>query len=174
IIGHSFTMDLHWSSPSAFVPIVTAMFARENPKVEFRQFEGGGLTSTRAYKRFYEDAVAWKPDVVLLVLANRTDEDIENFARLGKGLTAAGARVYSFDDLHDPDAADQGRLQKEWATGRASGIAIVEVSRLIEAAPDHARFVCLDGIHRTEPWHRLMAKEWLKLLVGARGPALEN
>ena len=27
IIGHSFTMDLHWASPSAFVPIVTAMFA---------------------------------------------------------------------------------------------------------------------------------------------------
>ena len=33
VIGHSFTMDLHWSSPSAFVPIVTAMFARENPGV---------------------------------------------------------------------------------------------------------------------------------------------
>src|SRR5262249_26219322 len=50
VIGHSFTMDLHWSSPSAFVPIVTAIFARENPKVEFRQFQGGGLTSSRAYK----------------------------------------------------------------------------------------------------------------------------
>jgi hypothetical protein len=48
------------------------------------------------------------------------------------------------------------------------------VSRLLSAAPDRARFVCLDGIHMTEPWHRLMAKEWLKLLVGARGPALEN
>ena len=32
--------------------------------------------------------------------------------------------------------------------------------------------VCLDGIHMTEPYHRLMAKEWLKLLAGARGPAL--
>jgi hypothetical protein len=48
IIGHSYTMDLHWSSPSAFVPIVTAMFAQENPKIEFRQFQAGGLTSTRA------------------------------------------------------------------------------------------------------------------------------
>jgi hypothetical protein len=25
----------------------------------------------------------------------------------------------------------------------------------------------------TEPWHRLMAREWLKLLVGARGPAAQ-
>jgi hypothetical protein len=174
VIGHSFTMDLHWSSPSAFVPIVTAMFARENPKVEFRQFQGGGLTATRAYNRFFRDVLAWKPDRVLLVVLNRTDEDLENFARLGKALSGAGARVYSFDDLHDPDAADPARLAKEWATGRASGITIVEVSRLLSAAPDRARFVCLDGIHMTEPWHRLMAKEWLKLLAGARGPALEN
>ena len=42
VIGHSFTMDLHWASPSAFVPIVTAMFARENPGVQFRQFQGEG------------------------------------------------------------------------------------------------------------------------------------
>ena len=103
-----------------------------------------------------------------------TDEDLENFARFGKALSGAGARVYSFDDLHDPDAADPARLAKEWATGRASGITIVEVSRLLSDAPDRARFVCLDGIHMTEPWHRLMAKEWLKLLVGARAPALEN
>ncbi len=174
VIGHSFTMDLHWSSPSAFVPIVTAMFARENPKVEFRQFQGGGLTSSRAYDRFYKDAVAWKPDTVLLVVLNRTDADLDDFARLGKGLAAAGARVFSFDDLHDPDAANQARLEKEWAVGRASGITIVEVSALIAAAPDRARFTCLDGIHMTEPWHRLMAKQWLRLLVGARGPELER
>ena len=26
----------------------------------------------------------------------------------------------------------------------------------------------IDGIHMTEPYHRLMAKEWLKYLAGAR------
>ena len=31
VVGHSFTMQLHWSTPGAFVPVVTAMFARENP-----------------------------------------------------------------------------------------------------------------------------------------------
>lgn len=48
VIGHSFTMGLHWSSPSSFVPIVIEVFRRENPKVEFKQFAGGGLTATRA------------------------------------------------------------------------------------------------------------------------------
>jgi hypothetical protein len=30
----------------------------------------------------------------------------------------------------------------------------------------------MDGVHMTEPYHRLMAKEWLKLLAGVRGPKL--
>ena len=53
---------------------------------------------------------------------------------------------------------------------RASGITVVEVAALLAAAPDRDRFTSLDGIHMTEPYHRLMAKEWLKLLAGARGP----
>jgi photosystem II stability/assembly factor-like uncharacterized protein len=174
VLGHSFTMDLHWSSPSAFVPIVAAMFARENPKVEFRLFQGGGLTSTRAYNRFFEGAAASKPDVALLVVLNRTDEDLASFARLGRGLTAAGARVFAFDDVHDPDTSDPARLQKEWETGRQAGITIVEIGALLARAPDRSRFAALDGIHMTEPYHRLMAKEWLRLLVGARGAALEK
>jgi hypothetical protein len=169
VIGHSFTMDLHWSSPSSFVPIVTAMFAAVNPKVEFRQFQGGGLTSTRAYRNFFADAVAWKPDVVLMVVLNRTDEDLANFRKLGEGLKAAGARVLVFDDVHDPDAADPDKLRKEAATAREAGMTVIEVSRVLTASPDRGRFFCLDRIHMTEPYHRLMAKEWLKVLVGAQG-----
>ena len=172
VIGHSFTMGLHWASPSAFVPIVTALVARENPGVEIRQFEGGGLTSTRAYDRFFKDVVAWKPDVVLLVVMNRTDADLEKLALLGQGLTAAGAKVYAFDDVHDPDTADPARLRMEHEVEARSGITVVEVAELLAAAPDRESFTSLDGIHMTEPYHRLMAKEWLKLLAGARGPRL--
>lgn len=172
VIGHSFTMDLHWSSPSSFVPTVTAMFATENPKVEFRQFQGGGLTSSRAYKNFFTDAVAWKPDVVLLVVINRTEADLADFKRLGEGLKAAGARVLVFDDVHDPDSSDPAKLLKEAAAARESGMTVIEVSQILSASPERARFFCLDHIHMTEPYHRLMAKEWLKVLVGARPAAL--
>jgi hypothetical protein len=167
-------MGLHWASPSAFVPIVTALVGRENPGVQFRQFQGGGLTSTRAYDRFFKDAVAWKPEVVLLVVMNRTDEDLAKLALLGQGLTAAGAKVYAFDDVHDPDTADPERLRREHEVEARSGITMVEVAPLLASAPDRDRFMSLDGIHMTEPYHRLMAKEWLKLLVGARGPRLER
>lgn len=167
VIGHSFTMDLHWASPSAFVPIVTAMFARENQNVQFRQFQGGGLTSSRAMKNFYQEALAWRPDMVLLVLANRTDQDLADLRTMGMGFKAAGARVLMFDDIHDPSFADPKVLGKEADAARQAGIEIVKVSLILAASPDRRRFLCLDHIHMTEPYHRLMAKEWLKIIVGA-------
>jgi hypothetical protein len=58
---------------------------------------------------------------VLLVLANRNQEDFTDLRTMGQGFKAAGARVIMFDT-------------------------------------DRARFICLDHIHMTEPYHRLMAK----------------
>ena len=47
VVGHSFTMGLHWSSPSSFVPIVIDVFRRENPRVQFKQFAASGLATSR-------------------------------------------------------------------------------------------------------------------------------
>ena len=140
VIGHSFTMQLHWSTPGSFVPVVTAIFARENPEVEFRQFQGGGLTSTRAVNRFYADVVAWKPQQVLLVVINRTDEDLESFRRLGRGLAAAGAKVLTFDDVHDPKGTVNGLRDRELAVARETGMTVIEVSPLLAKAPERERF----------------------------------
>jgi hypothetical protein len=122
--------------------------------------------------RFYADVVAWKPQQVLLVVINRTDEDIESFRRLGRGLAEAGAKVLTFDDVHDPQGTANGLRDRELAVARETGMTVIDVSPLLAAAPDRGSFLCLDGIHMTEPYHRLMAKQWLAFLVGARGPAL--
>ena len=165
IIGHSYTMDLHWASPSAFVPIVTAMFARENQGVQFRQFQAGGLTSTRAYKNFYRDALEWKPAIVLFVVANRTDEDRADLKKMTDGFHAAGARVLMFDSLLDPDDLNPERLKTNLATAHEAGIQIIPVEAVLKASKDRDKFLCLDYIHMTEPYHRLMAKLWLKALL---------
>jgi len=167
IIGHSYTMDLHWSSPSAFVPIVTAMFTQENSSVEFRQFQAGGLTSSKAYKRFYEEALAWKPTIVLLVLANRTDEDRSDLRKMAEGFRTAGTRVLMFDNLFSNDDSDADMQQTNLAAAHDAGIEIIEVSSVLRSSPDRARFSCLDHIHMTEPYHRLMAKQWLRALLDA-------
>jgi hypothetical protein len=164
-IGHSYTMDLHWSSPSAFVPIVTAMFARENPGVEFRQFQAGGLTSSRAYNRFYQGALAWKPSVILLVVINRTEEDRADLQEMARGFKAAGARVLMFDDILNNDDSDPDELRNNLAAARAADIEIISASSVLNTSPDRDHFLCLDHIHMKEPYHRLMAKEWLKALL---------
>ena len=167
VIGHSFTMGLHWSSPSSFVPIVIDIFRRENPKVEFKQFAGGGLTATRAQQRFYQSVLDWKPDKVLLVVMTRTDGDYEALKELGVGFAAAGIKTYMFDEIHDPESVNPNTVQRALAAARAGNIEVIEVGSVLSSSPDRARFVCLDGIHMTEPYHRLMAKEWLKFLAGA-------
>jgi hypothetical protein len=174
IIGHSYTMDLHWSSPSAFVPIVIAMFARENPQVEFRQFQAGGLTSSRAYKRFYDDALAWKPAIVLLALANRTDQDRIDLRKMAEGLRATGTQVLMFDSLFSNDDSDADRQQTTLAAAHDAGIEIIEVSSILRSSPDRERFSCLDHIHMTEPYHRLMAKQWLKALLDTANRPAKN
>ena len=170
VIGHSFTMGQHWSSPSSFVPIVTAMFAAENPKVEFRQFQAGGLTASRALGNFYQDALAWKPDLVLLVVMTRTDDDLAALRQMGTGFRQAGSRVAAFDDLQDPLARDPAKAALFLETARQAGITIIPVGAVLASSPERARFLCLDGIHMTEPYHRLMAKEWLQFLLSAEQP----
>ena len=169
VIGHSFTMGLHWSSPSSFVPIVIDVFRRENPKVEFKQFAAGGLTATRAQQRFYQSVVDWKPVKVLLVVMTRTDADFDALKQLGVGFSAAGIKTYMFDEVHDPASVNPGTVERAREAAHAGGIEVIEVASVLSSAPDKSRFVCLDEIHMTEPYHRLMAREWLKFLAGARG-----
>jgi hypothetical protein len=168
VIGHSFTMGLHWSSPSSFVPVVIDIFRRENPKVEFNQFAAGGLTATRAQQRFYQSVLDWKPDKVLLVVMTRTDEDYIALKQLGEGFWASGIKVSMFDEVHDPASVKPGTVARTVKVARAAGIEVIEVDSVLSSAPDRAKFVCLDGIHMTEPYHRLMAKEWLKFLARKR------
>jgi hypothetical protein len=162
-------MGLHWSSPSSFVPIVIDVLKRENPKVEFKQFAGGGLTASRARDRFYQSVLDWKPDKVLLVVMTRTDADYEALKDLGVGFGKAGIKTYMFDEVHDPASVNPGVVERAGKAASAGGIEVIEVGSVLAASPDRNRFICLDGIHMTEPYHRLMAREWLKYLAGARG-----
>jgi len=167
VVGHSFTMHQHWSSPSSFVPVVTKIFRRVNPRVEFRQFERGGLRASVAKQRFYRGALDWKPDKVLLVVLTRTDEDYAALREMGEGFAATGIQVALFDDLRIPESINPGVPERAVQVAREAGITVVEVGNALRTSPDRDRFLSLDRVHMTEPYHRLMAKEWLKFLARA-------
>jgi hypothetical protein len=166
ILGHSFTMDQHWASPSAFVPIVTAMFALENPRVQFWQGSAGGQTYSRAYRSYYATALASKPNIVLLVLTNRTPADVDALKTMAAGFRASGARVLIFDDVEDTNT-DETRPQRTALIARDAGVEIIPARAILDAAPNHDSFPCMDGIHKKEPYHRLMAALWLKAILAA-------
>ena len=164
VIGHSFTMDVNWSSPSSFVPVVGEIFKALNPKVELRQWQRGGLTPRGAYSefKFYEEALAWKPNCVLLVMLVTTKEDEAALDAMVRGFTQAGVRVMLFDRL----TAEPTEMAATCRGAAAcAGAEIVAVGDVLRASPDSGKFVSLDGIHMTEPYHRLMAKLWLKALT---------
>jgi hypothetical protein len=91
---------------------------------------------------------------------------------LGEGFRAAGIKTYMFDEVHDPASVRSGTVERAVKVAGDAGIEVIEVGRILAASPERAEFVCLDGIHMKEPYHRLMAKEWLKYLAGARSAKL--
>ena len=175
VIGHSFTMNVHWSSPSAFVPIVIDMLKQTNPKVEVRLWQAGGLNPARAdCQRFFREVLQWKPAAVLIVVAGHGPRDAAALDKMAAGFAEAGIEAMTFDRLSlGEQRAGVGAKVLEGLAAR-HGVVLIEVGPLLSASPDRDRFVCLDGLHMTEPWHRLMAKQWLMYLAGARTAKLRG
>lgn len=170
VIGHSYTMGVHWASPSAFVPIVAEIFALVNPKVEVRQWQAGGMNPSRAdCQTFYKEALAWKPDRVLIVLADRDPKDTPALEKMAAGFAAQDTKAMMPDSIYGSLPMSK-KFYWDSETLRAisskTGIALIPVGAAIDASPDKGHFLALDSIHMTEPYHRLMAKAWLKYLAG--------
>lgn len=168
VLGHSFTMELHWSSPGSFVQIAGAVLRKEAPQIELREMSAGGLGAAKAEQRFLADLIAGKPDAALLVLLTRKDEDYAALERIGKALREAKIEGYVFDDVMDGVSRERPEVARKAAeVARKAGLKVIEVRGVLEASPERGSFVCLDGIHMKEPYHRVMAREWLRLLAGA-------
>ena len=91
------------------------------------------------------------------MVANRSDEDRDDLNKNGGGFRATGARVVMFDNILDPDDTDRVKLQNNLAVARNAGIAVIPAESILNASPDRPRFSCLNHIHMTEPYHRVMA-----------------
>jgi len=70
-----------------------------------------------------------------------------------------------FDNIFNNDDSDNEQLKANLAVARGEGIEVINVSSILNSSPDRDHFLCLDHIHMTEPYHRLMAKQWLKALL---------
>ncbi|MFB3891348.1 MAG: hypothetical protein ACE15C_04915 [Phycisphaerae bacterium] len=162
IIGHSFTNDMHFCSPSSFTQIVAAIFGRVNPGVEFRHWTYGSMTATQAREMFFQEVTLWKPAKVFLFVLLPTDADKAAMRKMAADFAAAGAETWVFPH-NGPRPYNNVKEVREFA--KAGGIRLADFVDAVDACPDKDKFVCLDGVHMTEPYHVAMAKELLKLLA---------
>ena len=103
---------------------------------------------------------------MLLVVENHTADDMIAMSKTIKGFRAAGARVYMFDDVELPVAErDPARIRLVQLTAKRDGATIIPCRAILDAAPGHATFPAMDGIHKREPYHRIMATLWLKAIL---------
>ena len=69
IVGHSFSMSAHWAAQASFTDTALELMMRENSGIERRWLGEGGMRATRAREAYFDDAVAWGPDIVIFVVA---------------------------------------------------------------------------------------------------------
>ena len=162
IVGHSFTMAVNWSSPSSFTAIAGAAFEKVNPKVEFKHWGEGGMRALRAQEAFVPQAKAWKPNVLFLFTGTPEPKDLDALVAMDKDLRQAGIRVFIFPHNGPLPYYNVPQIQ---AFAKANNLSLADFTAVVDSAPNKAEFLSLDGIHMTEPWHRLMAKELLKFLA---------
>ncbi len=173
VIGHSFTMEMNWSTLSPMNEIVGAAYRKLNPGVVFTHMGHGGMSATQARNKYLKDGLAWKPTRVLIVTVMGNDAEIAALADMAKAFKAEGAEVIVFDQLYI--AANSWINPKKAgleALAAKGDVTVIEVGKLIESNPNKDQFPCLDGLHMTTPYHELMAGELLKYLLGVRAAKL--
>lgn len=128
--------------------------------------DGGrmGTSYARAYRTIGEF------NIVGLVDRDRGRAEAVNavLERMTAGFRAAGVKEVAIPDHlratqhNDLYEESEGKMR---AVAQRAGLTILQARAPLDASPDVARFLTLDGIHMAEPYHRLMAKVWLRGLA---------
>ena len=169
VLGHSYTMSLHWSTHASFTDITAALIRKFNPEVQFLHISKGGMAASTKY---LGQVLKFKPDVTLLVVKARDAYQQGQLRELVRRLTAAGSKVYFYDDLTAGRTKESAYGPRAVEVAREAGATIIEIGRLLDSHLLRGEFVCLDGVHMRPSYHKVMAAELVRLLAGTRAPAL--
>ena len=159
IIGHSYTIPLHWSSPSSFTQFAITLMGQVNPKVEFHWWGIGGMSYTQARDLFLKPALEWKPDHVFMMGVVWNEKDAQAAADIARALQKAGVTCTVFPHVLTFPNGDKLR-----EVAKTAPLMVAPIEGPLEEGPKD-QYVSLDGIHMREPFHRVMAKVFLKLLI---------
>ncbi len=172
VVGHSFTMEKHWSSPTAFVPLAKEVLRLVDAPVTITQITAGGMDALWAKNEFLPKALATDGQSIYFVVTATQPKEWQALADMITSVKKSGRKAYVFDaiDLYDPYQHREDVARSAVTAARNAGAEVIEVQKTFDRV--HAglrkRFLCLDGVHMTEQYHRFMANEWMGYLAGAR------
>lgn len=166
VLGHSYTMSAHWATPASFTDVAAKLIARVNSRVTITHESSGGMTARRALERLPE-VLAGHPDEILLVVVLESEEDFKALRTIGTKAREAHVRLDTFDDVTAPLARPGASVEiaRLRTIARETAMGVIDVSDRLKGADDRDQFVCLDGDHMKEPYHRFMAGAWLAHLA---------
>ena len=169
VIGHSYTMQVHWSTLAPMNEIAAAVFEKENPGVVFAHMGHGGMTAWQAREKFLTDALAWKPNKVLIVTRLAEDHDFEALEEMSRKFKAIGCRTIVFDSISvsGVDQLVMHNVDRLNALAGRAPISVIPVAQTLETHPEKSDFIALDHIHMRPSYHKFMAGELLKFLVSS-------
>jgi hypothetical protein len=168
ILGHSMTMSAHWSSAGSWCEVAAETARLVNPRIEYRSFQEGSFTPSRAVVSKLDALLAYRPTHAIILLLLYTPEDRAALQIILGKLRANGCRVFVVDDVRPWfTEKEYPRIKSAQAFERRAckmfGVRFVNFYDLGKKSPRHKRWVCLDKVHMVEEGHLFYAREWLKL-----------
>jgi hypothetical protein len=165
-LGHSLMINRHWSSLGAWSSIAGETMRQINPGFDYKDFQGGNLTMSRAVREHLDNLIAYRPtETFILTSTPRSAADLEALVKVLSALRGIGCQTYVIDDVRP-----WGRMGTRTPETRASiqkaceetGAHQLEWLTLAQHAPGHERWAAIDNIHMATDGHIFFAKELLK------------
>lgn len=166
VLGHSFTLSMHWASHASMTGIASRVLHEMNPGIVTHHIAAGSLLASRALKEFFPRLLDLHSDIALLVLLVHSDNDLNDLCEMIRRLRATGSRVCIFDALNAGFGAAKSSYGPEVGLAAATaGAEVISVRELLGSHPMQDRFVSVDGVHMTPVYHKVMAVELVRRIA---------
>jgi hypothetical protein len=172
-LGHSLMINRHWSTLASWSTIAGELMRQINAGFEYKDFQSGNLTMSRAVTEHLENLIAYRPtETFILASGPRNTADEEALVKILAALHGIGCRTYVIDDVR-PGRTTANRRPTEASDIVKKAFADLGVYRLewralARAAPGHEQWMAVDNIHMGTEGHLFFAKELLKLWAARR------
>ncbi|HYF51003.1 MAG TPA: SGNH/GDSL hydrolase family protein [Planctomycetota bacterium] len=162
-LGHSMMMSLHWTTFGSWCDLAGEVVKNVNPGFEYRDFQSGGLTATRAIKEHLTPLLEWRPHETYLLMFIGAPGEPEAYEQIMQKLRTINTKIYIVDDVRYWLEIPREVYDTFREMSRKYGATILDYAARGKSAPGHEKFEALDVIHMNTEGHIFYCKETLKM-----------